>query len=255
MHTYMHCQPFAITPVLLLLSTMLLLFWVTREAFSNDEEATPLYIVSLERRPQRRAQMLERIKPDARYRIALVCAVDGHALFGDKRESFISKPGEAGCFLSHLKMWQHFLQHGKGDYAVILEDDADIQFPKQWDTLVDASVSAAPPDWDLLWIGYDAVHYPERNTRVNERLTRNRSMLYGTHAYVIRKSAAQRLYDKYRHMQAYTQMSQFSSDRQIDIELSELPESELSQFLVNEDIAVRQRKEFSSDTYHVSVPD
>lgn len=205
----------------------------------------PIYIVSMDRRPHRRQEIISRIKDDPRYHIAMTAAVDGHKLF----EVFITKPGEAGCFLSHLMMWKAFLKTD-APFAFILEDDADIQLPEQWH-LIDSAVKHTPNNWEIIWLGSTQIHYPSKNTRVNEHISVNRSVLFGTHAYLISNAGAKHLYNKYKRLEDFKKLSEFSKYRQIDVELSEL--LDIAQYIVNDNVSIPQLQ-MGSDTFFMNVP-
>jgi glycosyl transferase, family 25 len=56
-----------------------------------------------------------------------------------------------GCFLSHLKIWQRFLE-GDGDRVLVLEDDA-LPSPQYSAVAVEEVLAAVPADADLVLLG------------------------------------------------------------------------------------------------------
>ena len=99
--------------------------------------------------------------------------------------------GAVGCYLSHIHVWQMIV----GDFAVVFEEDARLTRP--WKEIVD-SVPWSDP-WDVYLLGY-----------ASKRTKEIRAFLQ-THAYIIRKSAVQKVMP---HM--------FPVRQQIDWQLSEL---------------------------------
>ena len=107
-----------------------------------------LYVINLDRsadRWQRISQHLDGLGLDAQR----VSAVDASQLSSielsdhynehlNKSTFFIGlKPAEIGCFLSHRKVLQRFIDHSDKPYAIILEDDVEFLAPpftyaKQW---------------------------------------------------------------------------------------------------------------------------
>ena len=88
----------------------------------------PIYIISLPiRKAMRLDPLLQRIKPDPRYSLEEVHAVDGAKDLIDDRETFLSR-GQTGCWLSHAYFWRVIADRPE-PFALILEDDAMIYLP------------------------------------------------------------------------------------------------------------------------------
>src|SRR5262245_23416276 len=94
-----------------------------------------------------------------------------------------------GCFLSHLKIWQHFLA-GDGDRLVILQDDA-IPSPQYSAAAVDELLAALPADADLVLFGCTIMAGLAEPTE-NASLCR---VYYfnGTYAYLITRKGCETL--------------------------------------------------------------
>lgn len=98
-----------------------------------DNTMVKSYIIHLERSTER-APLVARLK-DALPNASVVSAVYGRDVPPDdvkrltsdqisgKPYPFKLLPGELGCFLSHRKVWNKFIQSGE-DYAIVSEDDA-----------------------------------------------------------------------------------------------------------------------------------
>jgi len=83
---------------------------------------------------------------------ALRCFLDRDCVLSDAPTSHtqLTRPA-IGCFLSHLKIWQRFL-NGDGDRLVILEDDATPS-PHYSPAAVGEVLAALPADADLVLLG------------------------------------------------------------------------------------------------------
>ncbi len=155
-----------------------------RDGEGFGEARVPIFIVSMtERRPERGREMRERIREDARYYIAEVGAVDGRKHL---REGFIDGHGQVGCFLSHIGIWGRLARMGPGvEWALVLEDDADVRLPEDWDRVVEMAVANTPVDWELLWVGATHIINPEKYLEVNSHVDLTASLILRTHAYLI----------------------------------------------------------------------
>jgi GR25 family glycosyltransferase involved in LPS biosynthesis len=127
---------------------------------------TPL-VISLARRPDRWArakEALARIEASAPLRVD---AIDGQTLGVDVLSAFLEEPDEidapleeylrptkpaVGCFLSHLAVWQRFIQ-SDAPIALIVEDDV-LPSPDFSPTLARRLLADLPPDADMLLLGY-----------------------------------------------------------------------------------------------------
>jgi GR25 family glycosyltransferase involved in LPS biosynthesis len=236
---------------------VLTICWATCEVRYGQVLRLPIYIVSLkELRPERTLQILLRIgeDPQRRYFIRDVSAVDGRRVVD---EGFMDHPGAIGCFLSHLRIWGLMAADSKHDAALVLEDDADLVLPRDWDSLISATLEDAPEDWELIWLGATYLEDPSEldsaAAGVSRRLLQdgtavklleNRTMVYGTHAYLLRRAAAQRLYRMNAHLQT-AKKRDFANISPVDVYLS--VEVDLRQYIVDRERLVGQRRT-GSDT-------
>ena len=176
----------------------------TPETFSNLNQnesfgfVLPIYIISLPIRKESRLDpLLARIKPDPRYEIVEVHAVDGRSDVVDDREPFMS-PGQAGCFLSHVYYWKQIAARPE-PFALILEDDAMIRLPEMMHDLIDM-VSSLPSDWDVLYLG--GVYQNHRDghphviKRLNDRIVSSDAFMFYSHAYFITREAAAKMLEQ-----------------------------------------------------------
>jgi len=101
----------------------------------------PMYVINLDRSPQRWAKMAANLGAmglDFERLVAVDAAQAPDAVIdafydaaANARHYFVPlKRGEVGCFLSHRKAWQALVDSG-ADMAVVLEDDVEFEAPPQ----------------------------------------------------------------------------------------------------------------------------
>ncbi|MDR2458749.1 MAG: glycosyltransferase family 25 protein [Holosporales bacterium] len=103
--------------------------------------------------------------------------------------------GTVGCYLSHIKVWESFLE-SNCSYAVVFEDDADF-VPGDLKRIVDALIKHKDR-WDI--VTFDYLHYghPMKTLDLHEdsSLVRFRTRVGNTGCYLINRRAASRLLRK-----------------------------------------------------------
>lgn len=112
-------------------------------------------------------------------------------------------PGHVGLNLGHWALWQHLdLTLPPDGSAVVLEDDAEL--PADWHAHLDnvtRNLDAHVPGWEFCFVGL-AETEPHVWHKVTERIGSPDSRLcrlsdpFGTHAYLVRRSALRVLMDR-----------------------------------------------------------
>ena len=163
----------------------------------------PVFVVNLDRCPERLAATTKNIKDAGFKNVNRFRAVDGrnenelvegweahgNPSFDAARVEFVKYKGEQGCALSHLNLWSHIIAE-QIPMAVVFEDD--VYFHKDWDTLSKRFWASTPPAheaWDILFMG--------NQMELKAYGDILRVPVYTTHAYVITLMGARRLYDHY----------------------------------------------------------
>ena len=102
--------------------------------------------------------------------------------------------GHFGCYLSHMKTYETFLNSDK-EYCLIFEDD--IQFlTNDLKKEIHKNMDNLPDDWDILLLGYEIdarkkkVKNANKNTKLKNGLL-NIKYFVGLHAYIIKRKTAQ----------------------------------------------------------------
>jgi hypothetical protein len=106
---------------------------------------------------------------------------------------------EYACFLSHLETIKKFANSKYPDNAValIMEDDATLDYKPYWKTPVSTVIQNAPSDWQILMLGYmfsEGVQIPDLN-HFPEYIPNN-NIFVSAISYLIRKSTAKKFIDK-----------------------------------------------------------
>lgn len=168
---------------LLALTTLLAVLAVigTPCTYTFSGPVPPVLAISLRKAGSRRDRLTAQA-PCVEY----VLAVDGSTLPGGHERL---TRGEQGCFLSHVRVWNR-IASSSAEYTVVLEDDADITLPQQWPAIM-RSIASLPRDWDLLFLGVNNPKSDSQHVAPGVRVLEQDA--YGTHAVVVRRSAALKL--------------------------------------------------------------
>ncbi len=170
----------------------------------NHRPMPPIWVINLRRSVDRRASIraeLDRLGLE----YELVDAVDGRELGPEELAASYSAsaalaligreltPGEIGCSLSHLWLYQRQVEEGHED-VVILEDDIVVS-PAFPDIL--RRRDALPTDWELVLfhrVNTPAVSYwGRRRFDQRHRCVKFASLVDGTVSYLLRLSGARKL--------------------------------------------------------------
>ncbi len=126
-------------------------------------------------------------------------AVEGLAVPAEFRDMFFDgaalhsrlKPGEVGCYASHLKAMKIIVEQGL-DYALILEDDAIL--PADFQTIIAQVLARLPQGWDLVHICKDANRAvkPVADLDHGRRIVRYSRVPETTTAYLVSRSGAEK---------------------------------------------------------------
>ncbi len=105
-------------------------------------------------------------------------------------------PGEIGCSLSHLKIYQKMIDENVAE-VLVLEDDAQID-PECLEIL--QHKNRFPPDWELMLLFHDGEHHTSfrkrRKILKQYRAVKFINPPYGTLGYITKLSAARKLLAK-----------------------------------------------------------
>lgn len=163
----------------------------------------PVWVINLPRSTERRAYIVAHLQ-ELGLPFEIVPAVDGQMLTQDELTEFYSLeqtlacigrelvPGEIGCSLSHLRLYERMVTEGV-EMALILEDDAVID-PEVLELL--AKPEAFPPGWELLLLYHSEGQmswWHRRPLTGRFRTGRFVQPTYGTAGYLITQGGARKI--------------------------------------------------------------
>ena len=97
----------------------------------------PIYYLNLDGQPEREEYMEDQLKYWEIENYTRISAYDGR---DDDLSDIIAgrypmgmSSGETGCTTSHLKAIKHWMETSDSPYAIIMEDDVDLEIVKNWD--------------------------------------------------------------------------------------------------------------------------
>jgi GR25 family glycosyltransferase involved in LPS biosynthesis len=159
---------------------------------TRKQKPMAVYWINMDRSKERRENMLNVLKDSAfdgmtKHRIE---AFDGTNPTTEKKmRTMIDMTDKAtvkeyACLLSHLKTILLFSKSNY-EYALILEDDASIEYKPFWKKTFMECIKKAPSDWEIVQLCFFGHKLPTQLYSSKHH--------YSTTAYIIRKTAAKKL--------------------------------------------------------------
>jgi len=151
----------------------------------------PIYYLNLDDQPERKEYMEDQFKYWEIENYTRISAYDGRdddlsdIIKGRYPETMTS--GEIGCTTSHLKAIKHWYETSDSPYAIIMEDDVDLQIVKFWNFTWSDFASKVPYDWDVIQLAIictGALHIKLHKRFVND---------FSTACYMITRHHAEKL--------------------------------------------------------------
>jgi len=194
--------------ILLLFFIFLFLSYRTLHEYFTDsknylEGIDKIYWINLERSKDRYANMTKMFEDPIFNSISIerINAFDGKEKdasnhFTKQKDKLDNKQKlEYACLLSHLQTIKAFSESNY-DIALIMEDDATLEFKPYWKKTIKQIMDDAPKDWEIIQLSYITHIIPENEyTKIDNN--RNDTIKYwSSAAYIIKKSAAQKIIEK-----------------------------------------------------------
>jgi len=106
----------------------------------------------------------------------------------------VGRPGEVGCYLSHIKALKTFIESGQ-EFGMICEDDA-MPIPESYEVIKQAI--AYSDSWDLLRLygGRVKTSFPYRSLTPTHNLCTSITGMIPAAAYIVKRGAAEKLVKK-----------------------------------------------------------
>lgn len=114
----------------------------------------PIYYLNLDGQPERKEYMESQFKYWEIENYTRISAYDGRdddlsdIIKGKYPDSMSS--GEIGCVTSHLKAIKHWYNTSDSSYAVIMEDDCNLDLARYWNFTWKDFIAHAPYAWDVI---------------------------------------------------------------------------------------------------------
>ena len=151
----------------------------------------PIYCINLDGQPERWDYMERQFKYWELTNYQRVSAYDGREddlsdiIKGRYPDMMTS--GEIGCVTSHLKAMKHFLDNSDAPYAVMMEDDCDLDLVRYWNFTWADLVAHFPYDWDVIQMAI--ICTGDLHVRLHKRFVND----FSTACYVITRDHAEKL--------------------------------------------------------------
>ena len=153
----------------------------------------PVYCINLDGQPERWEYMESQFKYWEIENYERISAYDGRdddlsdILTG--RYPDMMSGGEIGCTTSHLKAMKHWLETSYSSYAIMIEDDCDLDLVRFWNFSWKDFVGFLPYDWDVIQLAL--ICTGDIHVKLHKRFVNN----FSTACYMITRRHAQRLLD------------------------------------------------------------
>jgi len=175
------------------------------------------FVINLKRRPDRLKNFLDNCPLQ---NINIIYGFDGKNIENENineqklLENFVNfLPGEKGCFISHLRIWQYIVDN-EIEYGLIFEDDAN--FCKDFLSKYKNFVTEIPTDCDVAFIGgkFDANYKMNENNyiQISKNIIQHKNVTEEyyydfcrtTHSYILSKNTAKMLISKFETAEKIT---------------------------------------------------
>jgi hypothetical protein len=151
----------------------------------------PIYYINLDDQPERSKYMEDQFEYWGITDYTRISAYDGREddlgsiLKGRYPENVTS--GEVGCVTSHLKAIKHWYDTSDSPYAVIMEDDCDLDLVRYWNFTWTDFYSRLPYDWDVVQLAI--ICTGNIHAILHKRFVNN----FSTACYIITRHHAEKL--------------------------------------------------------------
>lgn len=170
---------------------------------TSPVELPPIKIVNLERRTDRKSEMIRKLEDKQIKNYEFVKAVDGmhieptreiFEIFRDNDHNYSA--GVVGCALSHVNIWKQLLNDTTTDVYIVLEDD--VEFTDAFVPNIERTVNEMKTNsLEYVLLGWNTVQELDKNV-VLKRHTQHVNSNEGTFGYIIHKHACKKLLNYFR---------------------------------------------------------
>lgn len=165
-----------------------------------------VYWINLDRSNDRRDNMNAMFRDDAFKNIKneRFSAIDYKvsnvlSRFNLNKSEYKNSEPEYACFLSHLETIRQFANSDLPDdsVALIMEDDATLEYKSYWKTSIENVIKNAPSDWEIIMLNYmfgEGTKLPDLSKFSDYE--KNKTRFFSALSYLIQKSTAKRMINK-----------------------------------------------------------
>jgi len=151
----------------------------------------PIYCINLDGQPDRWQYMEDQFKYWEIENYTRISAYDGREddlsdIISGKYPDMMSS-GEIGCTTSHLKAIKHWYENSDSPYAIIMEDDCNLDLIKYWNFGWNDFYSRIPYDWDVVQIAI--ICTGDLHIKLHKRFVND----FSTACYLITRHHAEKL--------------------------------------------------------------
>lgn len=159
------------------------------------EGLSPLYVINLESREDRRNYILDAMQKAGIESHTLIKAVDGNnadldSLLHGREKIPLSNP-ELGATISHLQTIKQWLEESDSEYAIIIEDDLSFETVGFWDFTFKDFLKSIDKEYDILQLCI--IH----NYKINRKFHIKEKHNWSAACYLIKRDWAQKLISKH----------------------------------------------------------
>ena len=151
----------------------------------------PIYYINLDGQPERKQYMEDQFKYWEIKNYTRISAYDGRDddLSGIVKGLYPNSmsPGEIGCTTSHLKAMKHYLDTSDAPYAIMMEDDCDLDVVRFWNFNWIDVYAYFPYDWDVIQLAI--ICTGDIHVKLHKRFVND----FSTACYVISRHHAEKL--------------------------------------------------------------
>jgi GR25 family glycosyltransferase involved in LPS biosynthesis len=161
------------------------------KSMSKLKNFGPVYYLNLDGQPERKQFMEDQFSYWGIDNYTRISAYDGRdddlsdIIKGRYPENMSS--GEVGCVTSHLKAIEYWYNNSDSPYAIIMEDDCNMDIVRFWNFTWEDFISRVPYDWDVVQLAIICtgdIHVKIHKRFVNE---------FSTACYVVTRHHAEKL--------------------------------------------------------------
>jgi hypothetical protein len=151
----------------------------------------PIYYLNLDGQPERRTYMEDQFAYWEIENYTRISAYDGRTddlsdiISGKYPDNMTS--GEIGCITSHLKAIKHWMETSDSPYAIMMEDDCNMDLVKYWDFTWNDFYAHIPYDWDVVQIAI--ICTGDLHVKLHKRFVND----FSTACYLITRHHAEKL--------------------------------------------------------------